>query len=404
MRRVEYEFLTKEQKEEALEHLSSIVESEFFRGSQRCIHFLEYSVRHVLDGRPRDELKERTLGVEVFHRSAEYDTAQDNIVRVTASEVRKRLAQYYGKAGPHKGPVVVLQSGSYAVDLRWPPEDTPADQAVRPAGESRAPGQGIIQSHRVLGMHWNRKVVGLVILLFVLLCGSAFYEFERPADVLRDVWAPVLDSPKPALLIISQPLAYRPASNHEQLTGPEDRMIALPDAFAGIGDAYALAEIAKVLSVRRKDWRLFAGNSTPSQALRDGPVILIGVHNNQWISNLMDNEHFIVGPTDVIFDRSRPGTSWSLKHLAPDWKTDEDYAIVSRDTNSETGQPVMVIAGLTNYGTRAAGEFVTDPSLLRSAMQHAPKDWQHANFEFVLHIKCLGNTPERPTVVAEHFW
>ena len=40
-------------------------------------------------------IKERTLGIEIFGRPADYDTASDPIVRVTAAEIRKRIAQYY---------------------------------------------------------------------------------------------------------------------------------------------------------------------------------------------------------------------------------------------------------------------------------------------------------------------
>jgi len=42
-----------------------------------------------------DNLKERTLGVEVFHRTPDYDTNLDPVVRLCAGEVRKRIAQYY---------------------------------------------------------------------------------------------------------------------------------------------------------------------------------------------------------------------------------------------------------------------------------------------------------------------
>src|ERR1035438_3919010 len=87
-----------------------------------------WAVRYVLDGRPIDELKERTLGVEVFHKPPSYDTAQDNIVRVTANEVRKRLAQYYGNDHRSEGLTIQLQSGSYAASFLWK-EDSPT--AVR---------------------------------------------------------------------------------------------------------------------------------------------------------------------------------------------------------------------------------------------------------------------------------
>ena len=41
------------------------------------------------------ELKERSIGVEVFGRAPSYDANADPVVRITAGEVRKRLTQYY---------------------------------------------------------------------------------------------------------------------------------------------------------------------------------------------------------------------------------------------------------------------------------------------------------------------
>jgi hypothetical protein len=38
-----------------------------------------------------DELKERLVGVELFGKSPTYDTGEDAIVRVTASDVRRHL-------------------------------------------------------------------------------------------------------------------------------------------------------------------------------------------------------------------------------------------------------------------------------------------------------------------------
>jgi hypothetical protein len=45
-----------------------------------------------LDGQI-EPLKERTLGVEVFGRRADYDTNQDPMVRASAAEIRKPIAQ-----------------------------------------------------------------------------------------------------------------------------------------------------------------------------------------------------------------------------------------------------------------------------------------------------------------------
>ena len=55
---------------------------------------LRYLVENALKG-GIERLKERTIGVELFHRDASYDTGQDAIVRVAANDVRKRLATHY---------------------------------------------------------------------------------------------------------------------------------------------------------------------------------------------------------------------------------------------------------------------------------------------------------------------
>jgi hypothetical protein len=90
--------------------------------------------------------------------------------------------------------------------------------------------------------------------------------------------------------------------------------------------------------------------------------------------------------------------------LTADWQTPEDFAVISRSLSPETGRPVIVVAGLTNFGTEAAGEFLTSPEMLAVALRGAPKDWKGKHFQFVLHTKLIGKTPERPTVIAEYFW
>ena len=74
--------------------LERLLANPAFKNSKRYPALLRFVVERVLDGH-MDALKERTLGIEVFHRDPDYDTNQDPVVRTTAVEVRKRLAQYY---------------------------------------------------------------------------------------------------------------------------------------------------------------------------------------------------------------------------------------------------------------------------------------------------------------------
>ena len=85
-------------KQVVLLELERILKSPPFRNSNRCKEFLTYVVSNSLEG-PSENLKERTIGVEVFHRGPHYSTGDDPVVRVNAGEVRRRLGQYYD-AGP----------------------------------------------------------------------------------------------------------------------------------------------------------------------------------------------------------------------------------------------------------------------------------------------------------------
>jgi len=181
-------------------------------------------------------------------------------------------------------------------------------------------------------------------------------------------------------------------------------MVPLHDAFVGVGDAYAMSEITRFLTLSGKSWRLVAGNDVPSQDLRSGPVVLIGAHSNLWTKQLMSGLRYDFGSNNSVVDLSTGRVLAVLPGLTPDWHTPEDYAIVSRFCSQKTGQPVLIIGGLTNFGTEAAGEFLTSRSLLQMAVHDAPKGWQQMNFQFVLHTRMIGHTPEQPTVIASYFW
>ena len=107
---------TAEERELVLRELEAILSSYHFRGSKRYPALLQYVVDAALENRLGD-LKERTLGVEVFGRDPGYDTNADPVVRVSAGEVRKRIAQYYHENGHASRVQIELPLGSYAPEF-----------------------------------------------------------------------------------------------------------------------------------------------------------------------------------------------------------------------------------------------------------------------------------------------
>src|SRR6202012_2147095 len=98
------------------QHVKEVIEGTAFKGSHRSGQFLQYIIDQSIAGH-FESLKERVIGVELFGRSPSYDTGDDAIVRVTASDVRKRLLQHYGKYGATSEFRISLPLGSYIPEI-----------------------------------------------------------------------------------------------------------------------------------------------------------------------------------------------------------------------------------------------------------------------------------------------
>ena len=96
--------------------LDRVLQSTGFRASRRSQDFLRYVVDRTLDGQS-ETLKERSIGIDVFGRSATYDPSDDATVRVKAGEVRKRLAHYYATDGQHDQIRIELPAGTYVPEF-----------------------------------------------------------------------------------------------------------------------------------------------------------------------------------------------------------------------------------------------------------------------------------------------
>lgn len=133
--------LSAKQVESARSALESVVSSPAFTGSKRCQDFLRLVVERRLAG-DLDSLRERQIGVDMFGRPADYDTSNDAVVRVRATEVRKRLAQYYRESDPSPQVRIDLPAGTYVPEFSWASEaktetSEPAPGPIVPTSPSR---------------------------------------------------------------------------------------------------------------------------------------------------------------------------------------------------------------------------------------------------------------------------
>lgn len=139
--------------------LYRLLESPAFRTSKRCRDFLKHVVEQTLTG-PGDALKERSIGVDLFQLPPAFDPSQHTIVRVTANEIRKKLAQQYHSENGSTHPVrIELPPGSYKAEFKWEAPAVGPASAEPPHPHYRlAPAVGVVLLLTVGGFgfwHWR---------------------------------------------------------------------------------------------------------------------------------------------------------------------------------------------------------------------------------------------------------
>lgn len=401
--------------------LERITASQQFRSSRRCVVFLDFVIHAALDGRV-ESLKERTIGIDVFSRDPNYDTNQDPVVRGTASEVRKRLAQYYQVPGRERELRIDLPAGSYLPEIHLPIEAAPPKPAELPVA---AP----VASRRPwLRLSALGAVIAAAIAAGIILFPRLSY---KPQTLLDQFWSPMLQSSDPVLVCVGQPKVYNlvgpleeemskqfpgpgqapsGAAANQKFTFALSGVVPNWDRYLALGDAMCLSDMTALLARHGHVYHIRGGGSTSFADLRESPAILIGAFTNDWTLRLMGHLRFTFeyGPdagTHYVYDRLHPANrSWQLSDVWPDWKMPMDYAIVSRVLDPATGKMVIEAAGITQYGTAAAGEFVTNPDYLAQLIRQAPADWQHKNLQAVLATKVIDGTAGPPQVLATNFW
>jgi predicted ATPase len=92
--------------------LQRILQSPLFSNAPSLGRFLKYLVEHVLEGKA-EEVKQYSVGVEVFNRGESFDPRTDTIVRVQARRLRSRLQTYYETVGLDDPIVISVPAGRY---------------------------------------------------------------------------------------------------------------------------------------------------------------------------------------------------------------------------------------------------------------------------------------------------
>jgi hypothetical protein len=390
------------ERELVLAELEAILASYHFRGSKRYPALLRYVVETALDGRAAD-LKERTLGVDVFGRDPQYDTNTDPVVRISAGEVRKRIAQYYHENQEFARVRIELPLGSYAPEFQLRVDDQPAPEPgaeLKPA-EIHEPKAARLFPFRIL---W--AVVAVLIVAGGL---TALYSYRQinatGVSSASKLLGPLVKSQRPILIVVG--------ASHPARMAPETPETSFSDHTTGpyhhvsIGTAIALANVAGLLRQSGRSYEVKEDTETTLTDIRSRSLILIGATNNVWTMRLVEplRYHFIHDTVVQLQDaKDLTNTAWSIDFSKPYTSVPRDYGLLARFYDPTTEGQVLVIAGVGPYGTEAASELIVNSEYLDELVRKLPAGWENRNFEVVLQTDVIDSKTGPPAMLAQSIW
>jgi hypothetical protein len=398
---------TDEERKAIQEQVERLLRNSHFNQSRRFPSFLRFVIEQTLLGQT-DLLKERTLGIEIFGREADYDTASDPIVRVTATEIRKRIAQYYQEPGHETELRVSLPAGSYVPQFHWPQgAGAPQTLAVITAPAASVVLEEVADPKRPRRWFWRPAAAAA--LIAIVLCSAAIYLWRSAQrSPFEFFWGPLVKSSEPVLFCVADQSRYstitlRDAANPSHQSQLQDNLIAII-----IDDLNPIVRVAGLLQSNGKKYGVKGEGATNLMDLRNGPTVFIGAFDNAWTLRLTANlrYHFANNAemTDFgIVDSTKPGQpGWVVDRMQQMTTNNyRDYAIVARFIDGTTGKLAVVAAGVARGGTRVAAEYLTDPADLAQLERAAGNK---KNMEVVLSTQIIDGEPGTPKVEASYFW
>jgi hypothetical protein len=158
-----------------IELVERIAGSATFGRSPRIRELLLYLCHSALDN-PQAGISEHQIGIAVFGRKAGYDSNSETIVRVQASQLRKKLQQYFTSEGIDEPVLIELPKGSYTPVFRPRQESEPVKEAPEPQPRQQ-----------------NAATIAAGILVVLLAVVSLWLGYRN--SVLRESALPLVDTP-----------------------------------------------------------------------------------------------------------------------------------------------------------------------------------------------------------------
>jgi len=416
--------------------LESAAASDHLKRATRLKEFLYYvGKKSIKEG--LNDIHEQEIGQAVFGRRDSYDTSQDNIVRVSATELRRRVEAYFAAEGKDEQLIFDIPRGSYTPIFRWRAETPPAEPVKPPDVEVPGPAAIVVPWWR---LQLPLLLVSVAALALAIICVLLWRENRtlhkmvytwdgQPA--LAAFWPRFLDSKQDTDIVLadtsfaivedmmkqSYPLSdYLNRSYINQIHSftlcSADHKAVNSIAFESIaarnngsfGDFEVAQQIVALYPRSTSVHVSYAREYTADSVKRDNVILIGSRKSNPWVDLFTDQMNFLVR-YDANLDQSfvenlHPRAGEQAQYAQPaNPYASLGYSVIAFLPNpSHTGN-ALIIEGTNAEATNAAGEFVTSEETMSNFLKKLPGT-RIPFFEILLRTSRMSGTPMHAEVVA----
>jgi hypothetical protein len=421
-----------------------------FRNCPKLRGFLLYVCENALLGR-LENVREHLIGTRVFGRHLDYNLNEDNIVRVEARELRKRLASYFADEGRNEPVVIEIPKGGYVPVFKQ--REPPIAEAV----EIKVEAPTVLPEPKGRTTHWRIPFVAgalAILTAAVIWLAVANWQLRQRPHYLTgtrsnfsaedfsfyvELLGTLGSTPnRQTLLVLSNPkvvLYYGSASNQpisslpgHTIPAPRELKSSFDDAlnnldrdlpfkflhstredYTGMGEAISAFHVGRLMQFLQRPVRLTQGRFLSWDHVQKGDLILLGGPQiNDWTYQNAARSNFNFDGTGAI-ENLNPLPNEQKRYLphsntgATAGAAVTDYGLIKMVT-SPYAFNMLLLAGGTSAGTAGVGEFFASPERMKVMYNRIrasapgkpfPSDW-----EILIQINVRDGIPVETSALA----
>ncbi|WP_321470800.1 hypothetical protein [uncultured Paludibaculum sp.] len=413
----------------ALAELDRILQSRFLRESKQLCALLTHAVHETLAGR-EDGLKEYILGLQVFNRPPDYDPRNDAIVRVQASLLRKRLADYYEHEGSGSTLHIELPRGGYVVRFVDVSKDDPQPHIALPLGEP------LLDQPVARGRYWPALVSGLALGTLLTTLVALWVTRDRWPRRLESpaVWGVVINSKAETVVSFGVPLFFAGANGFfvrdtsvNAVSEDSDRIKHLgdllggtfrpqEDVYTGIGDAIGTHYVADWLQHRGVTASVANSNYLGPSDIEGKNLVVVSSARFQTLLQQMQR------PDLFPFDPGNggPGSGFLVSSPLPGELpvyrpsggvgVSTSYAVMSLWPGRQPNTRMLYLSGIETWSTQGAANYAIDPERLTDLQRridadppNGPRGKKSPYFQVLIRVEGKNNRVRTSSYVTHRY-